>query len=301
MKKTLAVLLAVLLVSLAAAAPAEEMKEYRDNVYAFRYPASWSQDTSSSGDIVLLSPGGKEAVLTFALLSDVWHFTGDAEADAPTIEDYISSYGGKNLQMNGEYELIQSGELHGFRAPGSWRSTGQAAVMLLLSSGTHIVGFVLVGDGAIALEQDFLGSVELLGGTQTGIAEGFKHWEDELFSLDYPENYLMMGQETGVVFGNPEKTNCIIMARSYSLNYDYDDSMAVSMVATALPKSAKVEANAETIEIGGKNAAVIRGTVSDGPMEFYLFGSGRTAVAMMFLGEEACGMAETVIGSAQIK
>ena len=193
MKKTLAVLLAVLLVSLAAAAPAEEMKEYRDNVYAFRYPASWSQDTSSSGDIVLLSPGGKEAVLTFALLSDVWHFTGDAEADAPTIEDYISSYGGKNLQMNGEYELIQSGELHGFRAPGSWRSTGQAAVMLLLSSGTHIVGFVLVGDGAIALEQDFLG----------------------------PENYLMMGQETGVVFGNPEKTNCIIMARSYSLNDDY--------------------------------------------------------------------------------
>ena len=217
------------------------------------------------------------------------------------MDSYISSYSGKNLALNGEYEFVQLGEMRGFRALGSWRATGQDAVMLILSGNRHLVGFIMVGDGAIALEQDFLGSVELLGGTQTGTAEGFKHWEDELFSLDYPENYLMMGQETGVVFGNPEKTNCIIMARSYSLNYDYDDSMAVSMVATALPKSAKVEANAETIEIGGKNAAVIRGTVSDGPMEFYLFGSGRTAVAMMFLGEEACGMAETVIGSAQIK
>ena len=53
-------------------------------------------------------------------------------------------------------------------------------------------------------------------------------------------------------------------------------------------------------EIGGRSAAVITGTVSNGPMHFYAFGSGRKAMILMLTGEEAVGYAETVIRSVEI-
>ncbi len=302
MKKTLTVLMAVmLLVSLCGAAPAEETAEYRDQVYAFRYPASWTLSTADNGDIVLGPPNGSDGVITFGIITDLWNFTGDAEADGPMIEQYISSYEGKNLALSGEYELMQRDGMRGFRALGSWRATGQDAVMMVLTGNRHMVCFVLVGDGAIALEQSFLNSVELLGDGPSEGAEGFLRWEGSRFALDYPENYGTMEQNTGVVFINPDDTNSIIMARTYDLDFDYADSMAATIAASALPKSTKVEANPEMVEIGGRNAAVIKGTISAGDMAFYVIGSGRTAMALMFTGGEACGMADHIIQSVEIK
>ncbi len=300
MKRILVLCIALILIFVAVAL-AEETVEYRDELYAFRYPASWSCDTADNGDIVLGSPERDSAVLTFAIISDLYAFTGDTEHDAPLAEDWIASYGGKNLALTGEYTLMRSGELHGIRALGSWRATGQEAVMLVLTGNRHLVGFVLVGNAAIALEGDFLNSVELLGDAPTESAEGFLRWENAVFALDYPSHYSMLDQGTAVAFINPDDPNCIIMAKTYSLDVEYADTLAPVIAANALPKSTKVEANAEMTEIGGRHAAVIRGTVSAGPMAFYAIGGGRTALVLMFTGEEACGIADHVIQSAEIK
>ena len=91
------------------------------------------------------------------------------------------------------------------------------------------------------------------------------------------------------------------MARTYNLDMDYTDSMAAYIASAALPKSTKVEANAEMVEIGGRNAAVITGTVSGSPMAFYVIGSGKTILALLLTGEESCGMAEHLIGSVEFK
>ena len=250
---------------------------------------------------MLLSPDGNSAVLTFALISDLRPFTGDALTDAPMIESYISSYGGKNLSLSGEYTLTQSGDLRGFRALGTWKATGHKAVMLVLSDDRHMVGFVLVGDGAIALEQDFLDSVKLTEGMPAAGDDGFLRWEGAKFSLDYPAHFGMMEQATGVAFINQSNPNTMILARLYTLDVQFTDELAPKIAATALPKSANVEPNAEMVQIGGRSAAVITGTVSGGPMAFYVIGSGRTVVALMFAGEEACGTAEHVIHSVEFK
>ena len=300
MKKTLVFCIAFILI-FASVALAEETAEYRDALYAFRYPASWSCDTADNGDIVLGSPDRDSAVLTFALISDLYVFTGDSEHDAPLAEDWITSYSGKNLALSGEYTLMQSGELRGIRALGSWRATGQEAVVLLLSGNRHLIGFVLVGDAAIALEQDFMDSVELLGDAPAESTEGYMRWENPVFALDYPSHYSMLDQGTAVAFINPDDPSCIIMAKAYSLDVEYSDTLAPVIAANALPKSTKVEPNAEMTVIGGRNAAVIRGTVSAEPMAFYAIGSGRTALVLMFTGEEACALAEHVISSAVMK
>ncbi len=299
--KRLAAIFTILILACAAGAFAEETEEYRDELYAFRYPASWSCDTADNGDIVLGSPHKDSAVLTFAFISDLYAFNGDAQNDGPLAEDWIASYDGKNLALAGDYTLTRAGELRGFRAPGSWKATGQEAVMLVLSGNRHVVGFVLVGDAAIALEQDFLDSVELLGNTPTESAEGFMRWENAVFALDYPAPYRLLDQGAAVAFINLDDPNCIIMAKTYSLDIEYADDLAPIIAANALPKSTKAEPNAEMVEIGGRNAALIRGKVSGSPLAFYALGSGRTALVLMFTGEEACGMAEHVIQSAEIK
>lgn len=300
MKRIIAICM-ILMLTCAAGAFAEETAEYRDELYAFRYPASWSCDTADNGDIVLVSPDRNSAVITFAIISDLYVFDGDEQHDAQLAEDWITSYEGKNLELNGNYTSIGTAELQGIRAPGSWKATGQEAVMLILSGNRHLVGFVLVGDEAIALEQDFLESVELLGNAPTESAEGFMRWENAAFALDYPAHYSMLDQGTGVAFINQDDPNCIIMARTYSLDAEYSDDLAPIIAANALPKSTKVEPNAEMVEIGGRKAALIQGTVSGGPLSFYAIGSGRTALVLMFTGEEACRMAEHVIQSAEIK
>ena len=302
MKKLVSSLLCLfLLFGTMSCALAESTKEYRDATYSFRYPSSWSCDTASNGDIVLLSPDQTNAVLTFAIVSDLWPFSGDTLTDAPMIEQYIASYGGKNLALTGEYELTQTNGLRGFRAFGSWRATGQEAIMLVLSDDTHLVGFVLVGDEAIALEQDFLDSVELVEDAPVKSDEGFLHWESMNISLDYPESYGKMEQSTGVAFINESDPNSFILVRIYNIDFDYTDELAPAIAASALPKSANVDADAEMVQIGGRNVAVIEGTVSGVPMAFYVIGSGRTVLGLMFKGEEAATFAEDVIQSAEIQ
>lgn len=302
MKKALAFLLAaLLLVSLAGPAWAEDTKEYRDEIFAFRYPASWSMGKADNGDIVLGSPDGKYAALAFGIISDLMVFTGDPETDGPLVDTYISSYSGKNLALSGEYEFVEQGEMRGFRALGSWRATGQDAVMLVLSGNRHVVGFIMVGDGAIALEQDLADSVELLGEAPAESSEGFSRWDSKLFSVDYPTHYGTLEQNVGVIFVNAANSNCVIVARTYDLNSDYDDSQAVAICNKALPTSTKITPDAIMTEIGGKNAAVIKGSISSGPLEFYIIGKGRTVLALMFTGDEAIGYAEAVIRSAEIK
>ena len=126
-------------------------------------------------------------------------------------------------------------------------------------------------------------------------------WENAVFALDYPSHYSMLDQGTGVAFVNPDNPNSIIMAKNYNLDVEYTDELAPVIAANALPKSTKLEPNAEMTEIGGRKAALIQGEVSGGAFSFYAIGSGRTALVLMFMGEEACGMAEHVIQSAEIK
>ena len=302
MKKALICLLCL---ALACGVPslsgAEGLKEYRDDCYSFRYPASWSCDKAPNGDIVLGSPDGKNGVITFAIITDLYLFSGDARTDAPLIEDCISSYGGKNLALTGEYMPVQAGGLNGFRATGSWRATGQDAVMLMLSGSRHMVGFVMVGDGAVALEAEFLNSVTLIGNDPRESAEGFLRWDGKDFSMDYPAHYGALDQGTAVAFISSADPSSIIMAKAYPLNADYSDALAPVIAANTLPKSTGLAPDAEMVQIGGRNAAVITGTVSGGQLAFYVIGEGRTALILMFTGTEAAGMADAVIRSAEIR
>ena len=280
------------------ASQAEETAEYRDDVYSFRYPASWTQGVADNGDIVLGPARGSDAAITFAIRMSPPMFTGD-----PAAESYIADYSGKNLALDGRYELVERDGLHGFRAFGSWRATGQDAVMTVLSGPQHVVGFVMVGGETMTLtemEQMFLDSLVLYDNTPAESTAGFKRWQGEQFSLEYPEQYSLMEMNGGAVFVDPADPSNIIMARAYTLDLEYQDSYAPAIAANALPKSTGVEPNAEMIRIGGRAAAVIKGTVSNGPMEFYAFGSGNTAVAVMLTGHDTAAMAEQLIQSVAI-
>ena len=309
MQKTVSLLIAILLaLSCMGSALAEDTKEYRDEVYSFRYPASWSQGIASNGDIVLEIPGTGSGVLTFAIITDLFDFTGDPEADAPKIESLIAQYSedvqraaGKNTALNGKYKVIESGGMHGFRAYGTWLDGNRDLIMVVLTGNRHMVSFVLIGKQAIAAEQALINSVELLGTAPDNSTTGFLRWEGTRFAMDYPEHYGLMEMNGGVAFINPSDTNCIIMARTYNLDVEYDDAYAAAIAANALPKSTGVEPNPVMVQIGGRNAAVIEGSVSSGPMAFYAFGSGRTAMAVMFTGEEAVSMADAVIRSIEFK
>ena len=94
-----------------------------------------------------------------------------------------------------------------------------------------------------------------------------------------------------------DKSSQIIMARTYTLNEDYSDELAHSIAAGRLPKSTGLKAEPEMERIGGRNAAVIRGDLESGPMAFYVVGQGRTALALMFMGEGALSYAEDIIAS----
>ncbi len=303
MKRTLTLLIALALaLAVLLPAAAEDTTEYRDHVFAFRYPASWSLDTLENGDIVVLSPDTRSAVIAFSTITDLIRFTGDPANDNPLAESTITSYSGKNLSLSGAYELIQSGDRYGFRATGTWLTGSQDAVMVFLSGDRHIMSFVLVGKDAIALEQDLIGSLEFLGGAAPAdSAKGFLRWEGDLFAMDYPEHYRSMEQGTAVLFINGENPANIITARAYPLEIDYVDALAPIIAANGLPASTGITPTAEMTEIGGRNAAIIQGTTESGPLSFYAFGSGRTAIVLMLIGEEAAAHAEALVGSVIIK
>ena len=298
MKRFLTILCALALLAACGAVTvyAEDSAAYRDDVYSFRYPASWKQGTAKDGSIVLEIPGSSDGVITFAIFTDLIRFTGDEETDAPGIKNLLAEYSGKNLSFTGEYEPVRYGALQSFRAPGRWAGK-QDALMICATDGEHLVSFVLIGKRAMAEEAALLGSVVTVDNGGTGAKEGFRTWQGKGYSLLYPENYSTLEQTTGIVFVDKDKSSQIIMARTYTLNEDYSDELAPSIAAGRLPKSTGLKAEPEMERIGGRNAAVIRGDLESGPMAFYVVGQGRTALALMFMGEGALSYAEDIIAS----
>ncbi|MBR3545274.1 MAG: hypothetical protein IKN76_04310, partial [Oscillospiraceae bacterium] len=123
MKRFLTILCALALLAACGAVTVyaqEDSAAYRDDVYSFRYPASWKQGTAKDGSIVLEIPGTGDGVITFAIFTDLIRFTGDEETDAPGIKNLLAEYSGKNLSFTGEYEPVRYGDLQGFRAPARW-------------------------------------------------------------------------------------------------------------------------------------------------------------------------------------
>ena len=115
MKRFLTILCALALLAACGAVTvyAEDSAAYRDDVYSFRYPASWKQGTAKDGSIVLEIPGSSDGVITFAIFTDLIRFTGDEETDAPGIKNLLAEYSGKNLSFTGEYEPVRYGALQG--------------------------------------------------------------------------------------------------------------------------------------------------------------------------------------------
>ena len=299
MKRFLTILCTLALLAaccISSAAAEESLATYQDAVYSFRYPAAWKQGIANDGSVVLEIPGGSDGVLTFAIVTDLIRFTGDEEADAPGIQNLLEQYGGKNLSFTGEYELVRFGELQGFRALGSWAGK-QNARMVCATDGGHMVSFVLIGESAIAEETALLESVVTFDAGSQDSSDGYKTWQGEGYSLLYPEHYGSLEQTTGTVFMDADRKDQIIMARVYPLDADYTDALAPSIAADRLPKSTHVEAAPEMEQVGGWNAAVIRGDTGSGPMAFYLVGQGRTALALLFIGDEALGYAADVVAS----
>ena len=274
----------------------EDRATYRDAVYSFRYPASWKQSTAKDGSIVLEIPGSSDGVMTFAIFTDLIRFTGDEETDASGIKNLLAEYSGKNLSFTGEYEPVRYGALQGFRATGRWAGK-QDAIMVCGTDGGHLVSFVLIGERAIAEEAALMESVVTFDNSGTDAKEGYKTWQGKGYSLLYPENYSTLEQTTGIVFLNRDRTDQIIMARAYALDKEYSDALAPSIAVDRLPKSTHLEGKPEMVRIGDRNAAVIRGDTDSGPVAFFVVGQGRTALALLFMGEEALGYAEDVVAS----
>ena len=296
--------LALLCVGLAFA-QAEDTAEYSDSVYRFRYPAAWRQGTARDGTIILEVTGTADGVMTFGILTDLIAFTGDKAQDAPLIEGFVGQYTGEsssNLRLSGEYESFSVKDFTGFRADGKWAGK-QRAEMIYLSGGGSLILFIFVGDGALAQEDAILSSVEVAGkaAPAPGDDPDYTVWQGAEFSLLYPKAYGTMEQTGGVIFlKRGENPSDIIAARAYALDFDYSDALAPAIAAAYLPKSTHVEAVPEMQRVGQWNAAVIRGDMESGPVAFYVVGSGRTALGLLFTGEEAVGHAETMVASVQL-
>ncbi len=310
MKRALCVLLAILLISSAVInASAEEMTEYSDRFYSFRYPSSWKQGIAYDGTIILEIPGTASGVMTFAAVTDLWNYTGDPAEDAALTESMISDYteekaraNGKNTVLNGEYELIEVGDMHGFRAFGTWLAFNCDLIMIQLTYDRHLVSFILIGDEAIAKEEELISSVVLTSVDDTFSGEGFMHWEGDLFAFDYPDYYIKLDyglkdKSEVIMFVDPDDTNNLLMARTYPLDYEYFDAYAPVFASSLLPKSTGIDAEPEMIWCGDWNPAVIKGNVQAGPLAFYVTGSGQTVLAVLFTGTEAVGMPQEIMAS----
>ena len=277
MKRTWCVLFLVLLTfSALTGALSEETAQYSDRFYSFRYPASWNQGVAYDGTIILEIPGTGSGVMTYAAVSEVFGYTGDPESDAALAESVIAEFTaekarekGKNTALSGEYELIQVGDMRGFRAPGTWLSSGSSIVMIQLTCDDHLVSFSLIGGEAIAMEDALLNSVELKPLDETVSSEGFLLWQGDLFEFSYPENfskldYGMKDQAEVILLANMADTSNLLMARTYPLDYDYADDYAAIFASSLLPKSTGIDAEAEMLRCGDWNTAVIKGEVDAG-------------------------------------
>ena len=307
MRRITAALLSLILLVTPVISTADGLAEYRDSVYSFNYPSTWKKGNAADGTIILEVPGTDEGVLTYGLRTDLMAFTGDEEADKPLVQSVISQYSqpsDSSLLLSGEYETVRLENLTGFRAFGKWGGTRDAEIVYLTGNGCMIL-FFFVGQTALGQEQAILTSVRVFAddSTQdTSKEAGYKRWTGAGFSVDYPETYGTMDISGSVVFARQQDgaVTDMLMVRTYAINMGYSDSQAPLLAATFLPKSTHVEAEPVMERVGPWNTAVIRGNTDSGPMAFYILGAGQTAMALMFMGEEICGMAETIVASARI-
>lgn len=274
----------------------EELTTYKDDKYSFTYPSSWKQGKAKDGSIILEIPGSSDGVITFAIVNDLIRFTGDLEKDEPNIKKMLTQYSGKNLSFIGEYELVRYGALQGFRAPGKWGGR-QNARMLCLTDDSHMVAFVLIGERALAEEEALLSSVITFSAETTAAKNGYKTWKGEGFSIDYPEGYGTLEQAKALLFMDTTKKDQLIMVRTYKLDSDYSDAIAPGLASSKLPKSTKLKAKPEMEKVGSWSVAVIRGNTPAGPIAFYILGQGRTAMALMFIGDSTLNYAADVVAS----
>lgn len=276
----------VLVLILCAGASAEEMARYRGDMFSFQYPATWKQGVSDKGDIVIEAPDGQNGILAFAVT-----YTGDAHTFA---EQYLSLYGGTNFEPGEQYEAISSACMNEIRIPGKWRKGDLDAEMVIMTGESHQIGFLIVGADALALEDLLLSSVELLG--NAGLS-GDNVWQGDRFSIVCPHGYDVMDSGTAIVFVDPDDTGNLVAVRAINLDVDYFDELAPAIAGIYLPESANLEHAPEMTRIGGRNAAIIRGDTDAGPLAFYVIGSGKTALAVMLMGEKTIDMAEEIISS----
>ena len=309
MKKMLAMLMCLILLAAGSSALAEETAEYSDGTFRFRYPSNWTQRLDYDGSVILELPGTDSSVLAFAIITDFnGGFTGNEETDRQAAEALVAGYTeeeqrakGKHTVLNGTYDLMEYKGMRGIRAYGTWLLSGEDLIMVVLYGNDHILGIQMNGPEAIALEQELLDSVELLGGVQELTDEGFRVWENELVVVKYPEDYILAESGSGAVFAKADSSGNVIAVNAYSLGFAYDDSMAAALAVSALPKSANIDADPVIEKIGEKTAAVIRGDLESGTLVFYAFGGGSTGVVIMAMGDEAIGMTPEVVERVEMK
>ncbi|MGI6689198.1 MAG: hypothetical protein ACOX6Y_12790 [Christensenellales bacterium] len=291
-----------LLLSSLPLARAEQMAEYRDDVFSFQYPAAWKRRTAKDGSVILEVPGNAESgVQAFGITSNLLEMTGNPETDETTIRTLIDQHqsSGSKLRLSGEYDLLQYGALKGFRAPGIMAGRIKAQQVYLFD-GAHMLVFRFLGEEAIKAEENILTSIVVQKAENPLALDGYVPFEREQYSLLYPEGYNTMEQSTGIAFLDKTKGN-MILARVRTLDKDYDETLAPTLASTYLPKSTKVKAAPEMVQVGPWKAARITGKTESGPLSFYALGKGRTALLLLFLGQDALAHAEAVLSSVTIK
>ena len=301
-KAVVSVLLAVMLLLNLPLAFAAHTAEYRDDVFSFRYPASWNQRKAKDGSLLLEVPGRQDSgIQAFSITTDLMALTGDEETDKPAIQDLIKNQQNSKskLKLSGEYEMLQYGALKGFRALGTWAGSIKAQ-QVYLSDGAHMLVFRFIGDAVLEEQENILSSVVVNNAEKPLARDGYMLLERKNYSLLYPENYNMLEQDTGIAFIDKTKGNTI-MVRVRTLDTDYTEALASSLAIKYLPKSTKVEAKPEMVTVGPWRAALISGQTGSGPLAFYALGSGRTVLLVLFLGQDALTHTEAVFNSLTIK
>lgn len=300
MKRLLSLLLIATLALAALPALAGETAQYSDSLYSFSYPSTWKQGVAKDGSIILELPGGSDAVMTFAMATNLVALTGDQAADAPTIEALIAQWGSGSYVLNGEYEMLSVNGFHGFRAFGAWKGAYDLQ-MDVLSDGAMLIFFLFIGARAIAAQEGVLATVAAAPRDIDGPEkDGYTAWQGAGYSLVYPAHYGILEQTTGIGFLNAQTKTDMILARIYPLDYDYSDALAPAIANAVLPKSTHIEADAQMISVEGRSMAVITGESGSGPVAFYVMGRGRTVLALLFMGAEALTHVDAVLASAAI-
>lgn len=293
----------VLLLSNIPLARAEQTAEYRDNVFSFQYPATWSRRSAMDGSLILEIPGSADSgVQAFSITTDLVVLTGNRETDEPTIHKLITENENTNskLQFSGEYDMLEVGTLRGFQASGIVAGRIKAQ-QVYLSDGAHLLVFRFIGESAMAAQESILASI-VVNQAEKPLSQknGYVSFSRENYTLLYPEDYSMLEQNTGIVFMDNAKVN-IIMVRKYTLDTDYTEKLAPTLASTYLPKSTKLEAKPEMVQVSPWKAALICGNTESGPLAFYALGKGRTALLLLFIGHEALTHTETIISAITIQ